>query len=114
MTDCLFCKIVQGVIPADVVYQDDKVVAFRDINPKAPYHILVIPKVHLSSVLEFTEEHQEVMVHVFKTLKELATRFDEDQLGFRVVTNTGPSGGQTVDHLHFHFLAGRTFSWPPG
>ena len=114
MTDCLFCKIVDGSIPADVVYEGTDVVVFRDISPKAPHHLLVIPKIHLSNVLGLTREHATLLVHLFEAIHHVVTLLGIDQSGFRVVANTGLHGGQTVDHLHFHLLAGRALQWPPG
>jgi histidine triad (HIT) family protein len=114
MTSCLFCKIVNGTIPADIIYNDGDVLAFRDIAPKAPHHILVIPKQHFQNVLGLTEEHARLMVQLFAAIDRISKELGVSDSGFRIVTNTGENAGQTVDHLHFHLLAGRSFSWPPG
>ena len=105
MTDCLFCKIVDGVIPSTKVYEDDTVLAFRDINPQAPVHILVIPKVHIASAAEVTEENADAVAACFKAISKIAAQEHLDN-GFRVISNVGEDAGQTVKHLHFHILAG--------
>lgn len=106
MSDCLFCKIVGGEIPSTKVYEDDLVYAFRDINPQAPTHILVIPKAHLSSVNDVTAENSAVVAHIFEVIPRIAA---EEGLtgGYRVVSNCGADAGQTVHHLHFHILGGK-------
>ncbi len=111
--DCIFCKIVNGEIPSNKVYEDDKVLAFHDLDPKAPIHILIIPKQHIKSVAELDESNSAVVAHIFEVASKLAKEFKLDN-GFRVVTNIGQSAGQTVPHLHFHLLGGRDFTWPPG
>ena len=111
--DCLFCKIAGGEIPANKVYEDDKVLVFYDIDPKAPTHLLAIPKAHIKSAAEIDAGNADVVAHLFATLAELAGELGLSE-GFRVVTNCGKDGGQTVGHLHFHLLAGRQLSWPPG
>ena len=103
--DCLFCKIAAGEIPSDKVYEDDKILAFRDIAPQAPTHILVIPKIHLSSVNDITEENCAIVAHIFKIIPTLATK-EGLTGGYRVVSNCGADAGQTVNHLHFHILGG--------
>lgn len=107
--DCIFCKIVKGEIPSSKVYEDDSVLAFNDINPAAPVHILVIPKKHIGSAVELTEEDNELIAHIFQVIKKIA---DEQGLenGFRLVSNVGEDGGQTVKHLHFHILGKKKFS----
>ena len=109
MTDCLFCKIVAGDIPSTKVYEDEKILAFRDIAPMAPTHILVIPKVHIGSVAEITADNCDVVAHIFKTIPVIA---EAEGLvnGYRVVSNCGADAGQTVHHLHFHILGGKTLS----
>lgn len=104
--DCIFCKIVAGEIPSNKVYEDERVLAFRDIEPQAPVHILVIPKQHLSGCAAVTAENSAVIAHVFKVIAQV-TR-DEGITDYRVVSNQGADAGQTVPHLHFHILAGRT------
>lgn len=103
--DCLFCKIAAGEIPSDKVYEDDKILAFRDIAPQAPTHILVIPKMHLTSVNDITEENCGIIAHIFKIIPTLAAK-DGLTNGYRVVSNCGADAGQTVAHLHFHILGG--------
>ncbi len=111
--DCLFCKIVNGEIPAEKVYEDEKVLAFKDINPAAPVHVLVIPKQHITSVAQVNNENSDVIAHIFEVISHLTKKLDLEQ-GYRVVTNTGEQAGQTVLHLHFHILGGRKMRWPAG
>ncbi len=111
--DCLFCKIVNGDIPCSKVYEDETVLAFRDIEPQAPTHILIIPKTHIKSAAEITSENSGVIAHIF----EVAARIAEAEGlgdGFRIVNNCGDNAGQTVKHLHFHLMGGRAFTWPAG
>ena len=109
MNDCLFCKIVAGTIPSTKVYEDETVLAFRDIAPMAPTHILVIPKTHIASAAEVTAENSGVVAHIFEVIAKIAK--DEGlEEGFRVVSNCGPHAGQTVHHLHFHILGGQQLS----
>ncbi len=115
MADCIFCKIAQGEIPSTKVYEDDTVLAFRDLDPQAPEHVLIIPKKHIRSVLDFGAEDGALAAHILtEVVPQLARRLGVDGDGFRLVTNTGEDGGQTVGHLHFHLLGGRAFAWPPG
>lgn len=111
--DCLFCKIIAGEIPSKKVYEDELVLAFEDIAPAAPVHILVIPKQHIESVAAITPENSVVVAHIFEVVAQIAA---ERKLtdGFRVVSNCGQSAGQSVFHLHFHLMAGRAFAWPAG
>lgn len=111
--DCLFCKIIAGEIPSNKVYEDDSVLAFYDIDPKAPTHFLVIPKQHISSLDEITAENSAVIAHVYEVIAHLAKKLGLGN-GYRVVSNCGEEGGQTVGHIHFHVLAGRNLGWPPG
>jgi Diadenosine tetraphosphate (Ap4A) hydrolase and other HIT family hydrolases len=111
--DCLFCKIVNGEIPSTKLYEDDKILAFKDIAPEAPIHFLVMPKQHIASANEIDESNSDVVTHIYKTIASLASELGM-QDGYRVVTNVGTNGGQTVAHLHFHVLAGRSLAWPPG
>ena len=106
MSDCLFCKIVAGDIPSTKVYEDDSVLAFRDINPMAPTHVLVIPKAHIPSVDGVTAENSAVVAHIFEVIPQIAAAEGLSN-GYRVVSNCGPDAGQTVPHLHFHILGGR-------
>ena len=109
MSDCLFCKIVKGDIPSTKVYEDDSVYAFRDINPQAPTHILVIPKAHLSSVNDVNTVNSAVVAHIFEVIPQIAAA-EGLTGGYRVVSNCGADAGQTVHHLHFHILGGKTLS----
>jgi histidine triad (HIT) family protein len=113
VADCLFCRIAGGEIPADVVHRDETVVAFRDRNPQAPTHVLVIPVRHMASAAELTEADGPILGHLFAVAAEVARAEGLDH-GFRLVANTGPDGGQTVGHLHVHLLGGRAMTWPPG
>ena len=112
--DCLFCKIIAGDIPSAKVYEDDKVYAFRDIEPQAPVHILIIPKEHIASANELTEENASIVGHIFSVAAKIAKEEGIAEGGYRIVNNCGQDGGQTVGHLHFHMLGGRSLAWPPG
>ncbi len=112
--DCIFCKIAKKEIDAKVVYEDDKVLAFHDINPQAPYHILVIPKKHYSTLLDLKEEDKELIGHIYLVINKIAKDLGFAERGFRVVVNCKEEAGQTVFHIHFHVLAGRQMEWPPG
>lgn len=115
MADCIFCKIASGQIPSDIVYEDDQVAAFRDLEPQAPVHVLIIPKKHVESVLGLKDEDRELVSHIMcDVIPRLARELGVAEKGFRVVANTGEEGGQTVKHLHFHLLGGRSMQWPPG
>ena len=107
--DCLFCKIISGEIPSTKVYEDDKILAFRDINPMAPTHILVIPKEHIGGVDELNADNSAVVAHIFAKIAEIAKNEGLTN-GFRMVSNVGEDGGQTVRHLHFHILGGKKLS----
>ncbi len=111
--DCLFCKIIQGEIPADKMYEDDNVLAFRDISPQAPVHFLVIPKKHLSGPSDVDETDAELIGQLMRTGAMLAAR-EGIEKGYRLVFNNGAEAGQTVFHIHMHVLGGRSLSWPPG
>ncbi len=111
--DCLFCKIVNGDIPCAKVYEDEAVLAFRDIEPQAPTHILIIPKEHIKSAAEITCENSAVVAHIFEVAAKIAKDEGLDE-GFRIVNNCGDNAGQTVKHLHFHLMGGRAFTWPAG
>ena len=112
--DCLFCKIIKGEIPSAKVYEDDKVYAFRDIEPQAPVHILIIPKEHIASANELTEKNASIVGHIFAVAAKIAKEEGIAEGGYRIVNNCGQDGGQTVGHLHFHMLGGRSLAWPPG
>mgnify|MGYP005785250807 FL=1 len=111
--DCLFCKITAGEIPCKKVYEDDQVLAFYDVDPQAPVHFLVIPKAHIASPADISPENSAVVAHIFAVIARLARELGLEK-GYRVVTNCGADGGQSVFHLHFHVLAGRSLAWPPG
>lgn len=111
--DCLFCKIISGEIPSNKVYEDEKIYAFKDIDPKAPVHILIIPKKHIDSLDEIDESDSELLSYILLKIKDLAKEFELDK-GYRVVINTKEDGGQSVNHLHFHLLGKRSLQWPPG
>ena len=111
---CLFCKIVKKDIPAKIAYENEHVVAFHDLHPQSPVHVLVIPKRHLTSLAHSTEEHTELLGHCLYAITVVAKQLGVDQNGYRTVINTGNDGGQTVHHLHLHLLAGRQHTWPPG
>ena len=113
MSDCLFCKIAAGEIPSDTVHKSENVVAFRDINPAAPTHVLVIPVRHIASAAELGPSDASLLAEIFETMASLAEK-EGLSGGWRVVTNVGAEAGQSVHHLHFHLIGGRTMSWPPG
>ena len=113
MEDCLFCKILSGEIPSTKVYEDDFVYAFLDIDPQAPFHAVVIPKAHITSAAQITAENSMYVAKVFEAIAKIAEN-EKLEKGFRVVTNCGEDGGQTVNHLHYHLLARRYLQWPPG
>lgn len=112
--DCLFCKIAAGEIPSKKAYEDELVYAFHDIDPQAPVHILIIPKNHIASADEITAENSSVVAHIFEVAAKLAKENGISADGYRIVTNIGEAGGQTVKHLHFHLMGGRNFTWPAG
>ena len=111
--DCVFCKIAKGEIPSKKAYEDDRVLAFYDLEPQAPVHILIIPKEHIASAVEITPENSGIVAHIYEVAAKLAAEQHLDG-GFRIVCNAGKDGGQTVPHLHFHLLGGRSMKWPPG
>lgn len=113
MSDCLFCKIVNGEIPAEIVYRDENVVAFKDVNPQAPVHVLVIPVKHIDKLTSSEATDGKMLAEVFSVIQKIAADMKLDE-GFRVVSNCGPAGGQTVFHLHFHVMGKRAMTWPPG
>ena len=111
--DCIFCKIINKEIPSSLVYEDEKIIAINDINPQAPVHFLIIPKEHIDSNNDISEENSDIIGHIFSVANKLAK---ENGLvdGYRVVNNCKEHGGQTVNHIHFHLLGGRQMLWPPG
>ena len=114
MSDCIFCKIIEGVIPSTKVFEDDFVLAFRDIEPQAPEHIIIIPKKHIPSANDICAENEAIIGKIFSVAAKLAEDLGFAKNGYRIVNNCGEHGGQTVPHLHFHLLAGRSLQWPPG
>lgn len=112
--NCLFCKIVKGDIPSTKVYEDEEVYAFRDIEPQAPQHIVIVPKEHIASANEICSENAAVVGAIFAAAAKIAAKEGFAEKGYRIVNNCGKDGGQTVGHLHFHLLAGRNLTWPPG
>ncbi len=114
MPECIFCKIAKGDIPANKVYEDDKVVAFNDVSPQSPTHILIIPKEHIPSTNNIDESNSHIISHIFVVINKIAKEKGLDSQGYRIVNNCGEFGGQTVEHIHFHLLGGRQLQWPPG
>jgi histidine triad (HIT) family protein len=114
MMDCLFCKIAKGEIPAKLLYEDDQVLAFRDINPQAPVHALVIPRRHIATLNELQPADGALIGHMVLTAQQLAVKEGVAESGFRLVANCNGDGGQTVYHIHLHVLGGRGMHWPPG
>lgn len=112
--DCLFCKIIAGEIPSTKVYEDNEILAFKDIEPQAPEHIIIIPKKHITSTNDLDRSNCEVVGKIFVTAAEIAKSLDFANEGYRIVNNCGKNGGQTVGHLHFHLMGGREFTWPAG
>jgi len=114
MTDCIFCKIATEDIPAKIVYQDEQILAFEDINPQAPVHILLIPRRHFASLNEMSEENTDLLGHLVWSARQIAHQKGIGETGYRIVLNTAPDSGQEVLHIHFHLLGGRRMTWPPG
>jgi histidine triad (HIT) family protein len=110
----IFKRIIEREIPADIVYEDDRCLAFRDVKPQAPTHVLVIPKKEIASIDVLADEDAELVAHLWTVIRDLARQLKLNQGGYRVVVNCGADAGQTVDHIHFHLLGGRTLGWPPG
>ena len=114
MTDCLFCKIRDGEISGDIVFEDDDVLAFNDVNPQAPVHVLIIPKKHIATVNDLSADDEAVMAKLFSVAKTIASQRGVSDDGYRLVVNCNERAGQSVFHIHMHLLAGRDMSWPPG
>jgi histidine triad (HIT) family protein len=112
--DCIFCKIVAGEMASNRVAEDDTIIAFRDIAPRAPTHILIVPRDHIASADKLTEQDAGLLGRIFATAADIARAEGISEAGYRIVTNIGEWGGQSVDHLHFHLMGGRAFGWPPG
>jgi histidine triad (HIT) family protein len=113
-SDCLFCRIVSGEIDTEIIFESDEVIAFRDINPQAPTHALVIPKRHISTINDLTESNSEIVGRLYLAAREIARQDGIDVAGYRAVMNCNAAAGQTVFHLHLHLLGGRSLTWPPG
>ncbi|MBA7568065.1 MAG: histidine triad nucleotide-binding protein [Actinobacteria bacterium] len=114
MEDCLFCKIINKEIESNIVFESDNVLIFKDISPKAPVHLLALPKEHIGSILEIDKLDPGLIKELMETISKVALKLGLDEEGFRVVINTGSGAGQSVNHLHFHILGKRKFNWPPG
>ena len=112
--DCIFCKIINNEIPSNKIYEDDKVLAFHDINKEAPIHFLVIPKEHIQSVNEINSKNSDIISHIFVVINKIVKDLGIAESGYRIVNNCGKDGGQTVNHIHFHVLGQRDLKWPPG
>lgn len=114
MKDCLFCRIVDGTVPANVVFRNENLIAFKDINPKAPVHVLFIPRKHIAGVRDLEAHDDPLVGEIFRAAASLARELGIAESGFRVVVNSGADAGQSVFHLHYHLLGGRRMTWPPG
>lgn len=114
MENCIFCKIIKGEIPSKKVFEDEQVLVMEDISPQAPLHLLIIPKRHFSNCLDMSPADDAVIGYIFRKAGEIARQKGVDESGFRLVQNNGAGVGQSVFHIHFHLLAGRSFGWPPG
>ncbi len=114
MLDCAFCKIIAGEMPGDIIYEDEEIVAFHDINPQGPVHVLIVPRKHIDSVLDLSAEDRELVGAMLLRARDIAKKLGVDEKGFRLVINTGKYAGQAVYHLHLHLIGGRRMTWPPG
>ncbi|MGD1075763.1 MAG: histidine triad nucleotide-binding protein [Thermodesulfovibrionales bacterium] len=114
MSDCIFCKIIEKKLPAKIVYEDGLALAFEDIDPQAPIHILIIPKKHIPTILDLEEDDDNLVAHLVTIARRVAKEKGIAEKGFRIVTNCNPESGQAVYHIHFHVLGGRRMHWPPG
>jgi len=112
--NCIFCRIIEKKIPATIVHEDERVIAFKDLNPQAPIHLLIVPKKHIADIHQITTADRELIGHLFFVAKTIAAQNGLDRDGYRMVINNGEGAGQTVFHVHLHLLSGRKFSWPPG
>ncbi len=112
--DCLFCKIVAGDIPAEIIYESESAIGFRDVNPQAPTHVLIIPREHIATINDLNEDHETTVGNLYTAAKTIAADEGFADDGYRVVMNCNEAAGQTVFHIHLHLLGGRSFSWPPG
>nr|WP_310889491.1 histidine triad nucleotide-binding protein [Clostridium estertheticum] len=112
--DCLFCKIIKKQIPSEMLYEDDKVIVIKDISPQAPVHVIIIPKQHIDNLNCLTKDQSEIIGHIFMVVTKVVQTLGIAKSGYRIVSNCGEQGGQTVQHIHFHLLGGRLLEWPPG
>jgi histidine triad (HIT) family protein len=112
--DCIFCKIIEKKEPAEIIYEDGYVIVFKDINPQAPIHYLIVPKKHITGVHTMKEDDIEIVGYMLLIARKIAEKLEVNDKGYRLVLNVGKDGGQSIMHLHLHFLAGRKFLWPPG
>ena len=112
--DCIFCKILQGDLPSNIIYEDDLVIAFNDLYPKAPIHKLIIPRIHIETLNDLKPEHAPLLGHMTQVAKDLAKQFGVHETGYRVLMNCNKDAGQEVFHIHMHLLGGRKLTWPPG
>ena len=112
--DCLFCNILAGDVPAEIIYESDTVIAFRDINPRAPMHVLIVPREHISTINDIDTEHEPIVGSLFTAARDIAAQEGVAEEGYRAVMNCNSDGGQSVFHLHLHVLGGRMLTWPPG
>ncbi len=114
MDECIFCQVAAGKLTSDIVYEDNDVLAFNDLNPEAPIHLLIIPRIHISSLSDAEDKDEALLGKIVMTAASLAKQRGLDKTGYRLVANSGKQAGQTVDHIHFHLLGGRFMTWPPG
>lgn len=114
MGDCIFCKIANKDVSSKIIYEDDTILVFEDVNPQAPVHVLIIPKQHIPSLNDIDSDAAEIISHIFMKIPSLAEQLGVQDNGYRIVVNCGTDGGQSVGHLHYHLLGGRTLTWPPG
>ncbi len=114
MADCIFCKIASKEIPAELLYDDEKIVAFKDVNPQAPEHIIIIPKTHIEKVSDITEDNKHIVGELILAATKIARQLNIEKTGYRLVINCNEHGGQAVFHIHLHLLGGRQLNWPPG
>jgi histidine triad (HIT) family protein len=114
MDNCIFCKIIKKQIPAQIIFENDHIIGFRDINPQAPYHFLAIPKTHYAGVHQVPPSESALFAHLFESIGEIVKKEGLDEKGYRLVVNFGDKAGQTVHHIHVHIIGGREMKWPPG
>lgn len=114
MEDCIFCKIIRKDIPSELIYEDEHILAFNDINPQAPVHVLIIPKEHVASLNDIHEDKKDILSHILLKARQIASNLGIDKKGYRIILNTARDSGQEVFHIHFHLMGGRRMTWPPG